>query len=158
MSAIELRSASPEETRAIGERLGRVLAAGDVVLLHGELGAGKTAFAQGLALGLDVPRDRRVASPTFTLVNEHAGRTPLYHVDLYRIEKLLELEEIGMREYLEGVGVAVVEWAERLGPLTPDERIDVRIDILGEGERRLSLTAFGSGAEARLAALRIHSS
>src|SRR5205807_958101 len=115
-------------------------------------------FAQGLALGLDVPRERRVASPTFTLVNEHAGRTPLYHVDLYRIEKLIELEEIGMREYLEGAGVAVVEWAERLGHFTPEERIDVRIDILGESDRRLVLTAFGASAEARLAALQIHPS
>jgi tRNA threonylcarbamoyladenosine biosynthesis protein TsaE len=154
MGAIELRSASPEETRAIGERLGRVLEAGDVVLLYGDLGAGKTAFTQGLALGLGVPRERRVASPTFTLVNEHAGRAPLYHVDLYRLEKVIEMEEIGMREYLEGVGVAVVEWAERLGPLTPDERLEVRIAAIGESERQLSLIAVGARAEARLASLR----
>ncbi len=73
---------SPDETRAAGERLGRVLGAGDVVLLDGELGAGKTVFAQGLAIGLGVPVERRVASPTFTIVNEHAGRVPLYHIDL----------------------------------------------------------------------------
>jgi tRNA threonylcarbamoyladenosine biosynthesis protein TsaE len=149
---IELTSASPEETRAIGERLGSVLAAGDVVLLYGDLGAGKTALVQGLAVGLGVPRERRVASPTFTIVNEHAGRVPLYHVDLYRLEALAEMEEIGLPEYLEGPGVAVVEWAERLGLLVPDERLDVRIDIAGETSRRLSLTAFGARPLACLSA------
>src|SRR4051812_35178539 len=107
-------TASPEETHALGAALGARLRAGDVVLLRGELGAGKTAFVQGLARGFGVPESRRVASPTFTLVNEHAGRAPLYHIDLYRIEDPSDLEEIGMRDYFSGRGVAVVEWAERL--------------------------------------------
>lgn len=135
----ELDTASPEETRAAGERLGAELRAGDVVLLYGELGAGKTAFTQGLALGLGVPPERRVASPTFTLVNEHAGRVPLYHIDLYRIADPIELEEVGMREYLEGHGVAVVEWAERLGSLRPKAHIEVRIAVTGEDTRHISL-------------------
>jgi tRNA threonylcarbamoyladenosine biosynthesis protein TsaE len=132
-------SGSVEETQALGERLGRVLGAGDVVLLEGTLGAGKTAFVQGLARGLDVPADRRVASPTFTLVNEHFGRVPLHHVDLYRIEDPRELDEIGILEYLEGQGVTVVEWAERLGRLTPARRIDVKIEITGEQTRTIEI-------------------
>ncbi len=143
---------SPDETRAAGERLGRVLGAGEVVLLDGELGAGKTVFAQGLALGLGVPVERRVASPTFTIVNEHAGRVPLYHIDLYRLRDLDELHEIGVREYLEGAGVAVVEWPERLGALRPADALEVTIAILGEDERRIAARATGPCAGERLQA------
>jgi tRNA threonylcarbamoyladenosine biosynthesis protein TsaE len=148
----EIATASPVETRRAGARLGSVLDAGDVVLLDGELGAGKTCFVQGLARGLGVPRERRVASPTFTLVNEHPGRVPLFHIDLYRIADASELEELGLREYLGGAGVAVVEWAERLGPLAPRERIEIRIEIAGERARRLRARAEGDTARRRLAA------
>jgi tRNA threonylcarbamoyladenosine biosynthesis protein TsaE len=151
-ASLEIATGSAAETRRAGERLGRVLAAGDVVLLDGELGAGKTCFVQGVARGLGVPRERRVASPTFTLINQHPGRVPLYHVDLYRIGDPGELEEIGIRDYLGGEGVAVIEWAERLGALSPRERVDVRFEITGETERRLSARAVGETAQARLAA------
>ena len=134
-----IETASVEETRAAGERLGRGLRGGEVVFLHGPLGAGKTAFVQGLARGLDVPPERRVASPTFTLVNEHAGRVPLYHVDLYRLEKEREMEEIGLAEYFESGGVVAVEWAERLGALAPDAPIEVRITPLDENRRRIEV-------------------
>lgn len=143
---VELESTSPSETRRVGERLGRLLDAGDVVLLRGALGAGKTAFTQGLALGLGVPRSRRVSSPTFTLVNEHAGRVPLYHLDLYRIDDPGELEEIGLREYLSGRGVAVIEWAEKLGDLVPAERIEVTLDITTPRSRRIRVEAVGARA------------
>jgi len=129
-----------------------VLDAGDVVLLDGELGAGKTCFVQGVARGLGVPRDRRVSSPTFTLVNEHPGRVPLYHVDLYRIDDPGELHEIGIAEYLASGGVTVVEWAERLGALAPKERIEIRIEIAGARARRLLARAEGLTARRRLAA------
>jgi tRNA threonylcarbamoyladenosine biosynthesis protein TsaE len=135
-----IETASVEETRAAGERLGRELRGGEVVLLHGPLGAGKTAFVQGLARGLDVPPERRVASPTFTLVNEHAGRVPLFHVDLYRLEKEREMEEIGLAEYFESGGVVAVEWAERLGALAPDAPIAVRITPLDENRRRIEVS------------------
>jgi len=134
-----IETGSVEETRAAGERLGRELRGGEVVLLHGPLGAGKTAFVQGLARGLDVPPERRVASPTFTLVNEHAGRVPLYHVDLYRLEKEREMEEIGLAEYFESGGVVAVEWAERLGALAPAAPIEVRITPLDENRRRIEV-------------------
>jgi tRNA threonylcarbamoyladenosine biosynthesis protein TsaE len=141
---------SPEGTQWLGERLGRVLQAGDVVSLIGELGAGKTCFVQGLARGLGVPPDRRVASPTFTIVNEHAARLTLYHVDLYRLEKESELEEIGLRDYLEGGGVAVVEWFDRFPDLRPPDRIELRLEITGEESRRIHAEATGPASLARL--------
>ncbi len=152
--AFTLNTRSAAETRRAGERLGRVLDAGDVVLLDGELGAGKTLFVQGLARGLGVARDRRVASPTFTLINEHPARVPLYHMDLYRIADPEELIEIGAREYFEGAGVSVVEWAERLGHLKPKSFLEIKIEITGENERRLHARAEGAEAERRLAAWR----
>jgi tRNA threonylcarbamoyladenosine biosynthesis protein TsaE len=145
-------SRSPEETQALGERLGRILQAGDVISLVGELGAGKTCLVQGLARGLDVPAERRISSPTFTIVNEHFGRLKLYHVDLYRLEQARELEEIGLRDYLEGGGVAVVEWFDRFPDLRPPDRIDIQIDITGDESRRLTVTASGDESQKRLEA------
>jgi tRNA threonylcarbamoyladenosine biosynthesis protein TsaE len=147
-------SASPDETAAIGERLGALLEAGDVVLLDGPLGAGKTALTQGIARGVGVPPERRVASPTFTIVNEHPGRVPLYHLDLYRIEDPGELVEVGVEDALGGRGVAVVEWAERLGPdFTPRERLDIVIDIISAEARRLRFRPVGARAAAVVEAL-----
>jgi tRNA threonylcarbamoyladenosine biosynthesis protein TsaE len=143
---------SPDETQALGERLGRVLSAGDVVSLVGELGAGKTCFVQGLARGLGVAQGRRVASPTFTIVNEHPGRLTLYHVDLYRLEDERELEEIGLSDYLEGGGVCVVEWFDRFPHLRPPDRIDLTLEITGEESRNLSVAATGKSSEARVSA------
>jgi tRNA threonylcarbamoyladenosine biosynthesis protein TsaE len=145
-------SRSPEETQALGERLGRILQAGDVISLVGELGAGKTCLVQGLARGLGVPADRRISSPTFTIVNEHFGRLKLYHVDLYRLEEARELEEIGLRDYLEGGGVAVVEWFDRFPDLRPPDRIDIQIDITGDESRRFTVTASGAESQKRLEA------
>lgn len=117
--APRLRSASPEETRQLGALLGRLLQAGDVVLLTGELGAGKTAFTQGIGAGLGVVET--INSPTFTLVKEYAGRRALYHFDLYRIEEPDELFALGFEDYFDGDGVSVVEWAERGEPVEGDE-------------------------------------
>jgi tRNA threonylcarbamoyladenosine biosynthesis protein TsaE len=144
-----IHSRSLTETRRLGERLGRVLAAGDVVALTGTLGAGKTAFVQGLARGLAVT-SARVASPTFTIVNEHAGRVPLYHVDLYRLEHPEELAEIGLSEYFGRGGVTVVEWFDRFPDEQPAERLEVRIEITGPRERQLHVTARGTWAAERL--------
>jgi tRNA threonylcarbamoyladenosine biosynthesis protein TsaE len=144
-----LQSASPEETAALGERLGRVLEGGDVVALVGDLGAGKTAFVQGLARGLEVT-SARVASPSFTIVNEHAGRVPLFHIDLYRLDDPLELAEIGLGEYMARGGVTVVEWFDRFPDEQPPERLEVRLSITGPTARRLDATAFGAAAAARL--------
>jgi tRNA threonylcarbamoyladenosine biosynthesis protein TsaE len=149
---VTFESQSPEETAALGERLGRILEAGDVVSLTGELGAGKTCLVQGLARGLGVPADRRISSPTFTIVNEHFGRLKLYHVDLYRLEERRELEEIGLADYLEGGGVAVVEWFERFPELRPPDRIDVTLEITGDESRRITASATGAQSAKRLEA------
>ncbi len=129
---------SPDETQALGERLGRALAAGDVVALSGELGAGKTAFVQGLARGLGVAG--RVSSPTFTIVNEHQGRVPLFHVDFYRLERAAELDAIGFDDYFARGGVVVVEWGDRFPAALPRERLEVRIAITGDEERTLTIS------------------
>ncbi len=131
-----VESAAPAATARLGERLGRALAAGDVVALTGELGAGKTAFVQGVARGLGVRG--AVRSPSFTIVNEHAGRLPLVHADFYRLEEPGELDEIGFADYLARGAVVVVEWADRFPGALPAERLDVRIDIVGPRARRLT--------------------
>ena len=141
---LDLISNSAEQTRDVGARLGRRLRAGDLVLLHGDLGAGKTTFAQGIARGLGVAEP--VQSPTFTLVNEHAtagldGGGPgarLYHLDLYRLAGDDDLDSFGFDDYLAPTdGVALVEWPERAAARLPDAYLLVRLDHLGEGKRRL---------------------
>lgn len=118
-------TSSPEETRKIGEALGRLLAPGDVVGLIGDLGAGKTVFAQGVALGIGAKG--RVTSPTFTLIHEHMGRIPLYHVDVYRLRTLDDVESIGIEDYLYGDGAVVLEWADQVLSILPEDRLDIVI-------------------------------
>lgn len=130
-------SRSPDETRALGARLGARLGKSDVVACVGPLGAGKTCFLQGLAHGLGVSAD--VTSPTFVLVNEYRGRLPVYHVDAYRTESLTELVDLGIEEMLHGDGVTVVEWADKLLPLLPARTITVRITGLGDEPRRIEI-------------------
>jgi tRNA threonylcarbamoyladenosine biosynthesis protein TsaE len=144
--ALQMRSASPEETRRLGAALGALLAAGDVVLLVGELGSGKTAFTQGIGVGLGV--EGPINSPTFTIVKEYDGRLPLYHFDLYRIEEPEELFALGFEEYFGGEGVAVVEWAERgeddeMGAAWPENWLRVDLRATGAQKRALAVTATG---------------
>jgi len=132
-------SRSERDTAAIGREIGSTLVAGDVVLLHGDLGAGKTAFVRGLAEGLGVPGDE-VSSPTFTLVQEYrGGRLPLFHVDLYRLTDPREIDDLGLDEIAED-GVLAIEWAER-HPRPPRGVVRVRIDHAGEMERRIVIEA-----------------
>jgi len=125
---------SEDETRALGRNLSRSLQAGDVVLLTGDLGMGKTVFARGIAQGLGVSEDE-VRSPSFTLVNRYHGRVTLYHIDLYRIDRPEDLDELGLEEFLGVDGIAVVEWAERLGPYRPVRVVSVRL-VDGGGDVR----------------------
>ena len=144
---------SAEATFALGEALGQRLGAGDVVLLSGPLGAGKTALAQGIARGLGVPSERRVQSPTYALCHVHPGRVPLYHLDLYRLADDDEIREAGLEDQLPALdGVSVVEWAERMGPsLLPSERVEVIIEVLATATtRRITMRAVGARAEALL--------
>jgi tRNA threonylcarbamoyladenosine biosynthesis protein TsaE len=128
---------SEAETSAEGERFAAGLRAGDVVLLHGDLGAGKTAFVRGLARGLGAPPDE-VSSPTFTIIQEYRGRLTLYHVDLYRLAPV-EVDDLGLDEISEGQGVVAIEWAERWRAAPPLARV-VRLSFVEDGDgRRIEL-------------------
>ena len=125
------------ETAAAGRELGGTLSAGDVVLLYGDLGAGKTAFVKGLAEGLGIARDE-VSSPTFTLVQEYrGGRLTLFHVDLYRIDDPRELDDLGLDEIAEE-GVLAIEWAEKY-PRPPIPSVRVSIEHAGDTDRRIAI-------------------
>ena len=137
MSRQTFASRDPAETQAIGERLGARLTAGAVIACTGELGAGKTCFLQGLARGLGVTGD--VTSPTFVLVNQYRGRTPIYHLDAYRTGSLTELVDLGLEEMLHGDGVTVIEWADKLLPLLPARTIHVHLQGLGDEPREITI-------------------
>jgi tRNA threonylcarbamoyladenosine biosynthesis protein TsaE len=143
-----IRTDSPEATRAVAAALGELLVAGDVVLLVGDLGVGKTAFTQGLARGLGV--DEPVTSPTFTIVQEYAGRLPLAHVDVYRLDRVQDLYDLGFDEMVDGDGVTVVEWGDLVEQTVPAEHVVVRIDPgAAESERVLELSFHGPSWRAR---------
>lgn len=143
----EIRSAGAGETLAIGARLGRLLEPGDFIALTGDLGAGKTQFVKGLAIGLDICSAEPVTSPTYTLLNIHEGRFPLYHFDLYRLEGEDDILSLGFEEYIKGNGACVVEWAERLGTLMPEERLSVIIFQEGTDNRLIRFDPTGYRAK-----------
>jgi tRNA threonylcarbamoyladenosine biosynthesis protein TsaE len=139
---MKLHSQSPDETRALAAALADLLVAGDLVLLVGDLGAGKTAFVQGLARGLEVQEP--VTSPTFTIVQEYAGRLPLTHVDVYRLERVQDLYDLGIEEAGDR-GVTVVEWGDLVEQAVPVEHLVIRIEPgAADTERVLELTFHGS--------------
>lgn len=121
---LELSTSHEEETRGLGEALGRVLRKGDVILLSGDLGTGKTCLTQGIGRGLESPAP--VNSPSFVLMNEYDGRETLYHVDLYRIEDVEELDDLGLWDYAEK-GVLVIEWPERGAELIPGDGLVIEL-------------------------------
>ncbi len=124
---MEIETWSPKETFELGKRLGERIEAGQICTLKGDLGTGKTVFTQGLAAGLGI--EEPVNSPTFTILQEyHQGRLPLYHFDVYRIEEAEEMEEIGYEDYFFGQGVCLIEWAEKIGDLLPDQVLAVTIE------------------------------
>ncbi len=150
--AFELATADEEETRRVGERLGRLLRKGDVVLLSGDLGTGKTCLTQGIGRGLDCPQ--QVNSPSFVLMNEYAGREQLYHVDLYRIEGVEELDDLGLWDYAEK-GVLVIEWPERGADLLPGDGLVIELrygDV--DRQRRLRFLPRGPRGEELVESLR----
>jgi tRNA threonylcarbamoyladenosine biosynthesis protein TsaE len=149
--ALELTSTSPEATRDLARRLASVAEAGDVVCLWGELGAGKTVFAKGFGAGLDVRET--ISSPSFVLMGEYAGRLPLFHIDLYRLETAAEAFEGGLLDDRQAAGVVVIEWPDRLGEDVPTERLDVRIEGGADEPRRLRLEAHGASHRRYLEAL-----
>jgi tRNA threonylcarbamoyladenosine biosynthesis protein TsaE len=144
-----LQTTSEKASLELGRRIGEQLEAGDVVALWGELGAGKTLMARGIAWGLGVPSMVRITSPTFTVINEYEARLHLYHLDLYRIANEDDLDTIPWREVLYGNGVAVVEWPERLGQALPEDRLDVYLEIISETVRRITIEARGQSYQTR---------
>jgi tRNA threonylcarbamoyladenosine biosynthesis protein TsaE len=142
--ALESSTASEDQTIAAGERLGRSLQPGQVVLLYGDLGAGKTAFVRGLAKGLNANPDD-VSSPTFTIVQEYPGSaSTLYHVDLYRLESA-EVDDLGLEDLVAGDGIVAIEWAERwTGRPTGAGVVEVRIVDEGEDRRRIVVKVEGT--------------
>ncbi len=131
------------ETRELASRLARLLRPGDVILLVGELGSGKTTFVKGLAEGLGVRE--RVISPTFTLHREYRGRLPLHHLDAYRLRGARDLSDLGVEELLEGEGVVAVEWGERARELFGDEYLEVNLSYGGEDNERVIRLFPGGG-------------
>ncbi len=127
-------SSSPEETARAGFRLGRLLRAGQTVCLYGELGAGKTTLVKGIGAALGVP-ERDIHSASFTIVADYGTEPPLYHIDLYRIERPEDLDDVGLYDYVGGDGIAVVEWAERME--APEECIRVSIKFLADETREI---------------------
>jgi tRNA threonylcarbamoyladenosine biosynthesis protein TsaE len=148
-----LRSDGPDRTRAIGRELGRAAGAGTVLALIGELGSGKTQLAKGVAEGLGVTSV--VNSPTFILMNEHAGRLRLFHVDAYRLDDPEEAAAAGLLDDRQAEGVLVVEWADRLAGWLPDERLEIQIERSTEDDllRSLGWTAHGERHEGLAAVL-----
>ena len=131
------------ETVALGESLGRLLRPGDFVALFGELGSGKTRFAQGVALGAGVDPKTRVTSPTYTIMNEYQGTYPLYHFDLYRLAGDSDILELGFEDYFYGQGICLVEWAERLVGELPDEHLKVSFTYEVNDARRVVFESNG---------------
>lgn len=140
---------SQEQTVALGKKLGRLLTAGDLVCLFGELGTGKTCLTKGLVQGMGVEKVV-VTSPSFIIVNQYRGRFPVYHIDLYRLESVADVEEIGFRDYLSGEGVAVVEWASRIEGQLPEERLDIVLSHVSTTVREIKVLLRGRRYTARV--------
>jgi tRNA threonylcarbamoyladenosine biosynthesis protein TsaE len=141
MNQFEIISHSPEQTQKLGVEMGKLALPGDIFLLVGDLGAGKTCLTQGIAWGLNIRE--YAASPSFVVIRELHGRLALYHIDFYRLDHLEEIAELGLDDYLYGKGVSVVEWADKGLSLLPAEHLLVDISYLSDTERRLKLKPSG---------------
>jgi tRNA threonylcarbamoyladenosine biosynthesis protein TsaE len=128
---------SAKETMLVGEKLAKKLKPGDIIALSGNLGSGKTTFTKGIGKGLGVNDSKRINSPTFVLIKEYHGRVPLYHLDLYRLDDLKEIENLAIEEYIYGRGIAVIEWAEKIRCLLPERHISVRFKLKGDNKREI---------------------
>ncbi|MFC1873629.1 tRNA (adenosine(37)-N6)-threonylcarbamoyltransferase complex ATPase subunit type 1 TsaE [Chloroflexota bacterium] len=137
----KLISHSPEETQQLGIHIGKIALPGDIFCLSGNLGAGKTCLTQGIAWGLGI--EEYAASPSFVLIRELYGRLPLYHMDLYRLDHLEEIADLGLDYYLYGNGVCVIEWAEKGLNALPVDYLLITINFLSDTERSFQLKASG---------------
>ena len=136
MESLRLDSHSPEQTQLLGSYVGELAQKGDVVLLVGELGTGKTCLVQGIAHGLAIKE--YAFSPSFVLLREYHGRLPLYHIDLYRLDRIEEIADLGLEEYFYGKGVCVVEWAEKGPEIVPQESLLISLHYISTSETERS--------------------
>ena len=141
MSYLKLISHSPEQTQRLGVSIGELTRPGDIFLLVGSLGTGKTCLTQGIAWGLDIKE--YTLSPSFVIMRELYGRLPLYHIDLYRLDHIEEIADLGLDDYLYGNGVCVVEWAEKGLSVLPPEHLMIQISYLSDTERSFQLKPSG---------------
>ena len=151
ISDLKLTSHSPEQTQQLGVKIGELALPGDIFLLVGNLGAGKTCLAQGIAWGLDIKE--YALSPSFVIMRELHGRLPLYHIDLYRLDRIEEIADLGLDDYLHGNGVCVVEWAEKGLSALPTEHLMIQINYLSDTERSFQLKPSGKRYQEILAQL-----
>ncbi len=153
---LTIETHTTEATRQWGERLGRLLRPGDIIALIGDLGTGKTMLTQGIAQGLGIAPSS-VTSPSFVLMKEYrAGRIPLYHIDVYRLDGFPEMQRMGYEDYLTPQSVAVIEWAQKLGSILPAEHLAVEMEHAGESTRRLTIRAIGAKYDALVEQLKQH--
>ena len=141
MNCLKLITHSPEQTQKLGSAIGELAQPGDVFLLVGELGTSKTCLTQGLAWGLDIKE--YALSPTFVIMRELHGRLPLYHIDLYRLDHIEEIADLGLDDYLYGNGVCAVEWAEKALNILPVEHLLIEISHLSDTEREFKIVPCG---------------
>jgi len=137
---VEIASESAEQTFALGMAVGKEAGEGDVFALSGELGAGKTCFTGGLARGIGVDENYAITSPTFTLINEYPGRCRFYHFDVYRLNQIDELIDLGYDEYISAKGVVAIEWAEKIKNALPDDTIKVNFAYIDENKRMIRIS------------------
>ncbi len=152
MSTLKITTRSPEETQELGKIIGKLAMPGDIYLLVGQLGAGKTCLTQGIAWGLDI--HEYTLSPSFVIMRELHGRLPLYHMDFYRLDNIAEISDLGLDDYLYGSGICVIEWAEKGIDVLPEEHLLVRITYLSENERHIEASSIGARYDEMLAQLK----
>ena len=151
---MEIRLKNLKDTEEFGIKLGKLLKAGHIVCLNGDLGAGKTTLTKSIGIGLDV--DEYITSPSFTLINQYRGRMMVYHFDVYRLEDVDELYDLGFDEYFFGDGVSIIEWAERIEKFIPEDRIVIEIKKTDDvDERILHISGYGKGYEELIKELKV---
>lgn len=138
-SEIQVITYNANETFLLARCIGERLKEGDILALSGELGSGKTCFTGGLARGLGVNENYQITSPTFTLINEYPAKYKLYHFDVYRLNGYSDLEDLGYEEYFAGHGVVVIEWAEKISQIIPEEAIFINFEYIDENKRKITI-------------------
>ena len=152
MNTLKLITHNVEQTQKLGVSIGKLAEPGDIFLLVGELGAGKTCLTQGIAWGLNI--QEYTLSPSFVIMRELHGRLPLYHMDFYRLDNIAEISDLGLDDYLYGKGVCVIEWANKGLAMLPEDHLLIKIDYLSDNERNFAIEPKGERYVRMLAQLR----